>query len=275
MINYLNLSKDLATKVKIGLVGALRQKGFFGVENENPEDVKSTHKADKLAIGIIEQELKDLPCQVYMESYVSKMHPDPQFTIFIDPLDGSLNWDRGVGDAAFALAIIEKPLEEVTFGDLTFSYVEGLRSGDFYYAENGKSFFHSALMQKTSQLQTHRVKNMSSAHAYLKSGYQAAQLHFTQALPLYLAVKDIRAFDQSAIEICEIARNAADIMLENRNLSDFYNLLAYPVLKFAGGSIFTLDGVDLASQKLNTEKQYDFIAGNDKELLMEALEIIR
>lgn len=274
-MDYLKLSLSLAQKVKSALTQELKSKGFFGVENDNPEDVKSTHKADKIAIAILEEELKGLPCQVFMESYQSELHPSPEFTLFIDPLDGSLNWDRGVGDAAFALAITEKPIEKATFNDLNFSFVQGLRSGDYYFADKGNSFFYSALLESTSQMRCRKQDALEHSHAYLKSGYQAAQRHFDQAMPLYLAVKDIRAFDQSALEICELARNAADIMLENRQLSDFYNLLAYPILRCAGGYMQTLDGRELGEQLLLPDQQYDFLAGNSKEIVEKAFSLLK
>jgi fructose-1,6-bisphosphatase/inositol monophosphatase family enzyme len=76
------------------------------------------------------------------------------------------------------------------------------------------------------------------------------------------------------MEICEIARNAADLMVEARKASDLYNLLAYPVLKFAGGFLTNLDGSFLDNEIIDTYKQYDYIAVNNQILLEKTVNVL-
>jgi hypothetical protein len=64
------------------------------------------------------------------------------------------------------------------------------------------------------------------------------------------------------MEICEIARNAADLMVEARKASDLYNLLAY------------LDGSFLDNEIIDIYKQYDYIAVNNQILLKKTVNVL-
>ncbi|WP_226577007.1 hypothetical protein [Microseira wollei] len=94
------------------------------------------------------------------------------------------------------------------------------------------------------------------------------------SFPIFLLCRDIRAIDNAGMEICEIARNAADLMIEARKGSDNYNLLAYPILKYAGGILSDLSGNSLDELSLEEEQQVDYIACNNPQLFQETLAVI-
>jgi fructose-1,6-bisphosphatase/inositol monophosphatase family enzyme len=77
------------------------------------------------------------------------------------------------------------------------------------------------------------------------------------------------------MELCEIARGAADFMVECRHASDNYNLLAYPILKSAGGYLVDFRGNSLASLSLESEYIVDYVACGSGYLLREILHIIQ
>jgi len=105
-------------------------------------------------------------------------------------------------------------------------------------------------------------------------GYSRALLQVLTTLPLIFVSRDIRAIENTGMEICEIAKGAADYMIEARKGSDFYNLLAYPVLRFSGGIFTDLSGADMGYLKINPEDQYDFIACANRRLLVDIMETI-
>ncbi len=273
-IDYLCLCQRVSAKVKSGLVKRLSKNGFVGNTTINPSDLKSTHDIDTLAVEIITKELRDHRCNIFMESCEGTTIEDADFSIFIDPIDGSLNWDRGVGDPCIAIAITEK-LEDIRFNDLSVSYVEGFRSGDYYFTQEGKSFFVSKTTGKRYENRCRENQPLSNATCYLRPGYSLAKTAFEGSFCLFLECGDIRAFENSAMELCEIARNAADLMVETRKASDFYNLLAYPILKNAGGLVCDLGGRDIGELVIDAKKTYDFIACNNPLLLQEALSVLQ
>jgi fructose-1,6-bisphosphatase/inositol monophosphatase family enzyme len=272
--DYLSLSRQLCGAVKDALLQDIRRYGLRGLRSDNPEDTKATHAVDKIAYEALLPILEKVPARVYMEGFVFPKRNEPEFTVFIDPVDGSVNWDRGIGDPCFCLAITEKE-GTLLFGDLSYAYVEGLRSGDRYYTAGNRSYFHHALTDRDTPLQTSGIEKMKDAMAYIKPGYSGAGSLMNRFLPHFFNVRDIRAIDNSGMEICELARGATDILVEARELSDFYNLLALPILFKAGGVACTLDGLDLSDTVITTEGQYDYIATANGRLMEEVWALYR
>lgn len=218
--------------------------------------------------------LQQYNCNVFIESVDNVIHDDAEFSIYIDPIDGSLNWERGVGDPCIAIALSSKPKIDC-LNDFEFSYVEGLRSNDVYYSDLKNAYFISGISNKSIIINSVGVQHAAQAVAYLRTGYGAATQQLQQCKNLYPVVRDIRGFDNAAIELCEIARNAADVMVEARGISDFYNLLAYPILKTAGGYLTDLSGLDLGDQHLEFTAHYNYIACNNKQLLTSIVTLLR
>ncbi|WP_299489675.1 inositol monophosphatase family protein [uncultured Shewanella sp.] len=269
-MDYLSLAKQIATDVKAALLSDLKHKQGFSVHAQNEADTKSTHHADNIAFHIITQHLESYPCQIFMEGFQFPKKDNPDFIIYIDPLDGSLNWDRGIGDPCIALAISEH-LDNPTFDHLCFAYVEGLHSGDYYYTENEKSYFYSSLLENTQVIQCKGKTQLSTACGYLRLGYSKAEEQLLFSYPIFLQCRDIRAIENSNMELCELARNAADFMIEARKTSDLYNLLAYPILKYAGGHIVNKVSENLCHQIIQPNDIYDFIATTNPLLLEDIL----
>ncbi|MGB3182634.1 MAG: hypothetical protein WBB45_14680 [Cyclobacteriaceae bacterium] len=270
--DYLSLSKRLCDAVKKALVMDIRQYGLRGLRSDDIADTKATHTVDRIAYRALLPLLEEVPAKVHMEGFNFPERQHPEFTIFIDPVDGSANWDRGIGDPCFCLAITEKE-GNLLFRDLSFAYVEGLRSGDRYYTAGNRSYFHHALTDRDTPLKTSTIGNMREAMAYIKPGYSGAGPLLNRFLPHFYKVRDIRAIDNSGMEICELARGATDILIEARELSDFYNLLALPILYNAGGIARTLNGPDLSDTIIVPEAQYDYIATANKSLMSEVMEL--
>jgi fructose-1,6-bisphosphatase/inositol monophosphatase family enzyme len=274
-MDFISISKRLFSSLYLNLTEYRKQTGLYGLKRSEDQAVKATHQIDEVAFGLIRDELKGLPINLYMEGFEVIMGKDPLYNFYIDPVDGSRNWDRGVGDPCFCLAVSEnKPL--LKFSDLCFAFIGGYHSRDQYYLREGKAYYESATLEKGMEISTANcTETLCNAHAYLKAGYSASRVHFAFCYPIYELVKDIRAIDNSGMDLCEIARSAADFSIESRKLSDFYNLLAYPIFHAAGGIITDLEGNDLYSLEFDLDGQYDFIAAGNNGLLKEILDKVK
>jgi len=216
---------------------------------------------------------RSVPCNIYIEGEAPILVRPAEFSIFIDPLDGSSNWLRQVGDPAVAIAIAPTAEETVTLGDLQFAYVAGLLSGDRYYASGEESiaYYKPNSSREFSPIHTQPTPSLSMAVSYLRFGYSLARVQLVGSLPLLMGCKDVRSFDNASIEIAHIARGAADFMVEARGASENYNLLAYPILKAAGGILTDLNGNSLEGTILSAEVNADYIAAATPQLLDEIL----
>ncbi|MDZ7828762.1 MAG: hypothetical protein U5K33_04500 [Halofilum sp. (in: g-proteobacteria)] len=106
---------------------------------------------------------------------------------------------------------------------------------------------------------------------YLRAGYGGARRQLARTLPLYLGARDLRASDNAAIEFGEIARNAANFMVEARSLSDGFNLLAWPIVRAAGGVLRTLDGGDLPGQAFDPNASADYVLAGSEALAQDVV----
>lgn len=273
-MDFIEISQRLFTILHKELNSIRKQNGLHGLNQALDQGVKDTHHIDEVAYELIKEELRPHPINLYLEGFKPLLQEGAEYNFYIDPVDGSRNWDRAVGDPCFCLAVSEnKP--DLRFKDLFFAFIGGYHSKDQYYIEDGKAIFESKMLQQKITLGSQpRIQHLNASHAYLKAGYSAAKFHFDFCLPIYYQVKDIRAIDNSGMDLCEIARGAADFAIEARQLSDFYNLLAYPIFYAAGGIITDLEGKNLLERKFNIEAHYDFIACSNNILLHEIFKIL-
>jgi len=273
-MDLIQISKKLFVLLHSELNTIRRDRGLHGLNDYADQGVKDTHHIDQVAFNLVKKQLSSLSVNIFLEGFPPILKEQAKYNFYIDPVDGSRNWDRGVGDPCFCLAVSEN-LPRPTFRDLIFSFIGGYHSFDQYYLEEGVAIFDSHLLQQKIRLDySNKVQTLSSAHAYLKPGYSAAKYHFDFCLPIYYRVKDIRSIDNSGMDLCEIARGAADFAIEARQLSDFYNLLAYPIFHASGGVITDLKGQDLIDREFNIDAQYDFIACSNTALLFEIFDIL-
>lgn len=237
----------------------------------DPADLKSTHDVDVRAAAIARRSLGDFNCNLVIEGEAAEFDPDAGFCVYLDPVDGSLNWDRGIGDPAFVLAVASGP-RAGNLDDLHFAYVEGLRSGDRYRTAGETSFHYCGLTGREQQLRTAAPRCLADATGYLRAGYGGARRQLAATLPLYLHARDLRAIDNAGTEFGEIARNAAHFLVEARGISDGFNVLGWPLVRAAGGVLRALDGSDLGSAPFEPSAPLDYLLAGNPELADSLLE---
>ena len=263
-IDLTRLAATVAARVRETLRRRLQEHGF-GESLREPRTLKSTHEIDADAAAIARQSFDAWHCNLVIEGESGSLDPDARFCVYIDPVDGSLNWDRGTGDPAFVLAVARRAAAGC-LDDLAFAYVEGLRSGDTYRVDGDRAFHRSALTGREQRLHCAAPDGLAEATGYLRAGYGGARRQLAHTLPLYLGARDLRASDNAAIEFGDVARNAAHFMVEARGLSDGFNLLAWPLVRSAGGVLRALDGSALAGQPFDPGRNTDFVLAGSRGL---------
>lgn len=263
------LSGQIAQEVRDALL-TLRREGNAGESLREPADLKSTHDIDRHAAAIARARFEGLHCNLVIEGESTARDENAGFCIHVDPVDGSLNWDRGFGDPAFVLSVA-RGARAGCLDDLVFTYVEGLRSGDIYLTAGGAAFHRCGLSGVETRLQTAAPSRLADATAYLRAGYGGARRQLARTLPVYIDARDQRASDNAAIEFGDIARNAAHLMVEARGISDGFNLLAWPLVRAAGGVLRGLDGSDLPRAPFDPDAPVDYVLAGNAELADEVL----
>lgn len=252
------------------------------------ENLKGHHSADEIAIERIKKYLAEINIQanIHIEGHEPITQGDnPELSIYIDPIDGSLNRDLRVGNPAcvIAMAMNKKP----KLKDLQFGYVFDLHSGDTYYSHGNEAFYIPDGEREAVPIKCDsRASKVQDAIAYINSGYgrKFAMQEFLKTGALRLIVKHVNSFDNSAMEICQMARGAAHLRVESRSYtennvmkgSDHANLLAAMTIGRASGLYITdLQGNLLEDDTIDIDQVQDFICCSNPELLKDTIQTIK
>lgn len=217
------------------VVNGLEQLDFVGVD----KTLKGKHRVDATAERAIGEYIATMnakgmgPYNLYFESKTIGV-PGANASIFVDEVDGSLNMERKIGNPNFIFGYTEKVGDDIRLRDFDFVLVKSYLTGDEYIATRGEGA--KFVDHRTGQIVPIHSKGpekLKDASAYLRTGYGKAKEQLSEDLPLHLAVKDVRAFDNTGFELCELARGAVHLIADFRGVSDTQNLIPYLIIKEA------------------------------------------
>ncbi len=260
----------------------------FQSGNLTVKDLKGHHTADEVAIERIKKYLAAINIQanIHIEGHEPiTQGNDPELSIYIDPVDGSLNRDLGVGNPACVIAMTMNKKPKLK--DLQFGYVFDLHAGNTYYSHNNEAY-----CIPTGETEAVPIKcdsgatKVQDAIIYINSGYgrKFAMQELLKTGVLRLMAKHVNSFDNSAMEICQMARGAAHLRVESRSYtennvmkgSDHANLLAAMTIGKAAGLYTTdLQGNSLEDETIDIDQVQDFICCSNPELLKDAIRVIK
>ncbi|THB69075.1 MAG: hypothetical protein D6B27_01200 [Gammaproteobacteria bacterium] len=250
-------------------------------------DMKGHHLADQKVYESIKRFAMDkkVASVIFIEGEETiYTGADSNLVLLIDPVDGSVNRDLKVGDPALSIAFSEK--RSPKFEDIIGGYVYCLHSGNEYFSIKGKSYFRESKDAEFVQIFCDsKVDKLEDAILYFNDGYgkEMSKSAFLKAGALPYFVKHRNAFDNSAAEICQMARGAAHIRVEARSYenhngsggSDHANILsAFAIAKPAGIKITDLSGENISGLKIEMDKPQDFICATSREILQQVVAII-
>lgn len=273
----------------IGIINTvLSRYGTFLLNIKDKNDFKSEHIADDEAIKKIKEYFfsNNVQANVFFEGsdpYLCKTHP--KIALFIDPIDGSLNRDLGVGDPGIVIAFA-KNHDEIRFKDIYGGCVYGIHSKNIYVSfDNETHFYQNHNSDPIKIMCDQAVIELKDVILYYNDGYgqHFSKSTFKKAGSLPLFVKHRNAFDNTAMEICQICRGAAHARVEARSVivneklkgSDHANILpAFAIGNGSGLLVTDLKGNSLNNEIIDLDKVCDFICCNNESILLQIIDII-
>lgn len=173
---------------------------------------------------------------------------DIDFTLVLDPLDGTFNAVAGIPFYSVSIAIGGYDLSDISFG-----FVQNLHSGDTYHAEVGKGAYCNKKrinVSKTDELQKLSV----TAYAYRTDSTKVADLGRT--------VRRIRVLGSSSLELCYVASGVLDAFVDFRRYLRVTDIAAGKlIVEEAGGMITDTRGTPLHGE-LSITSRVSMIASN-------------
>ena len=189
------------------------------------------------------------------ESDVVNLRSD--YIWIVDPIDGTMNFTRGIKDSAISVALQHK-------GTTVLGVVYNFFTDDLYYAELGKGAFNNDKPIHVSQRPFNEGLLCTAMSLYKK---QYAAVCFDIISELYSQCNDIRRFGSCAMELCYIAAGKCDLYFEMRVFA-WDSAAGELILKEAGAIVYRF-----FSDKV-LEKALPLIAANTPENLQIIYEVV-
>ena len=174
----------------------------------------------------------------------------PEFTVVLDPLDGTYNATHNVPFYSISIAIGDNDVS-----DIKYAHVYNIANGTNFTAVRGGGAYYN---NKEIQISSTSLLSDFTIVAY---GYHDGE----DILPrLARCVRRIRSFGSAALELCYVASGRLDGFVDVRNRMRVTDIAAgVLIIKEAGGVITQGNGHPL-SCTLNVTKRVNIVASNGK-----------
>ncbi|HII79427.1 MAG TPA: bifunctional fructose-bisphosphatase/inositol-phosphate phosphatase [Methanosarcina sp.] len=224
--NFLKLCQEVfkaAYDATIDLVGTGSASSFIRmgadgtptarIDQEAEDAIIEVLKADGRSMRILSEELGEL--------FIGN---SPEFTVVLDPLDGTYNASAGIPFYNVSIAFTSHDLS-----DLRFGYVSNLALKEEFYAEAGKGAYLNGNKIKPSP---NSDLNNLCVSVY---GYRH---NVERTLKISSNVRRVRLFGSVALELCYVASGRLDAFVDVRKALRVTDVAAGQlILEEAGGRV--------------------------------------
>ncbi|MDM8527466.1 inositol monophosphatase family protein [Anaerolineales bacterium HSG24] len=182
---------------------------------------------------------------------------EPQFTLVLDPVDGSENFSRGLAPAGTALALFPAS-EPVSIETLQYAFIGNLFSGDSYWAaKGGGAFFNNEPIKPLVPTEFGDILLSCDLNNYL------VPPHINQFMARF---RGIRSLGAAILSLTMVATGSCAIHLDSRDTLTPENFLAPALLiNEVGGVISAMNGEPLPAINTLTER-FSLLATTTPEL---------
>jgi myo-inositol-1(or 4)-monophosphatase len=161
-----------------------------------------TLMADKASEDTIIERLRKGPVDIRLvseergEIIIGKM---PQYTIFLDPLDGSFNFKHGLYYFGISMAVMDRSARPVA------AYVKDVSQGTEYYASGEGAYRNGKKINTSKSINTDRV--------LLECTKAVSPEDLTLISRTLLRMRHFRAPGAAALDLCKVADGTFDCLL--------------------------------------------------------------
>ncbi len=203
--------------------------------------------AERAALHVLKDDGR--PVRLVSEEMGNVVFGDnPEFTVVLDPLDGTYNALRGIPFYSVSIAIGNTDLSQIYYG-----YVKNLVTGDVYVAERDRGAYLNG--------KEIRVSTRKDTDPYCASIYGCA---FTERNFLNRNGKKVRLLGSAALELCYVASKKTDAFIDARNRLRVTDVAAGKLIVEEAGGVVTDDFGAALSTPLAIKERVNIMASNGR-----------
>ena len=201
-----------------------------------------TRKIDMVAEEALDSAIieEGIAARVISEELGERLVPanrEPEYTLVMDPIDGSANLVMGIPYYCTSLALSKKP-DGATFADIGAGAVAAVWGGTFYASKGRGAFYNGERLSTTEHPEKPRYVLYSYGVGPIPKG----------VIALVEEKCFVRTMGSIALDMCFVAKGSLDAVLDTRDRISGYDIMAaYLILREAGGALTDLRGQDMSS----------------------------
>jgi len=181
---------------------------------------------------------------------------ESKWTVLLDPIDGSANFERGIPFYCTSLAVARGN----SLDDTEYALVRNLANGDVYYAERG-----AGARKNGRSIQTSSTNELRDSVAAIDVSRGTSGL-LERLAPLVSTVKRQVHFGANALELCMLGEGRIDIFVDLRGRMRVTDLAGgVLIVREAGGIVSGESGRDFEA-KADLQGRYGLIASGNRKL---------
>ena len=227
------------------------------------------YKAEELVIDHFDKHFP-APVKILTEERgeVSLGSGSPEYTLIIDPVDGSDNFIRRLGMTGFSVAAIPAG-EALTIDNVQYGFIGHVYLNKIFTAEKGRGAYCNGEKIVASH-ETDLKKSLISAYILGKR-----QEYLERVYPLLRQMTNMRCFGSAAYEICQVAAGGLESYVDIRNLCTPENFMAAAMMVQETGGIVTDERGESLIPIPQIDYGYNIIASGNRKLHETILKYLR
>ena len=219
-------------------------------------DGTPTKLIDKLAEEIAMEKLREshLPVNLLSEE-AGFIDFGGEYTIILDPIDGTRNAVRGIPFYAVSVAIGREGLRDVEYG-----IVINIPTGDTYFAERGKGAY---------------LNNRRISSPQYPMGKPLYSIMLGKNLPDQIFDNHIRSLGSASLELSLVAHGSIDCFICPKDHLRITDLAAgVLIVREAGGCVCDIEGEEL-DMGLDITERTSVVAGISEKVIFDVINYLR
>lgn len=166
---------------------------------------------------------------------------EPEYTLVMDPIDGSANLVLGIPYYCTSLALSKKT-SGATFADVDAGAVAATWGGTFYASKNGGAYYEGERISTMEHPEKPKYAIYSYGAGPIPKGVTVLQEENCM----------VRTMGSIALDMCMVAKGTFDAIIDSRNRISGYDIMAASlILREAGGFLTDYHGRGLSDKPVS------------------------
>ncbi len=193
-----------------------------------------------------------------------KIRKKPEYLAIIDPIDGSINLERGIPLSSIGVSVVPYK-DAMTSDDIEISMIDSLFTNETFTAITGKGVTRNGIRIRPSA-----TVKLQDAIISCNTKKTWDQDYLKRTMSTISAVQDLRRTASPLLDLCWTAAGFIDGMVDLRDMLPIIHLCGTHMVFEAGGFVFDKND-NRFCEPIEPNKMMNFVAASNEALARQIL----